>query len=267
MQKYRSSDIKTFEFTDLKGTHVVTQSDFKSFTFDELTGEALKRENITEDSLRSERTFEKKNNFKIDGAVRDSRGLSRQEESDFEKRINEEVSRRLELAYQSAYEEGIEKGKAEGKAEALSLYQEELAKKIEAFGAVVDGMQSQNDKIFEKNRVEIYTFIKRFTKWVILKEVNDKVYLETLLEKLILELNARKNLIIKVGKANFENMPDVIQKVEAKLGQLSNLRLEIVPEIHHPGIIIESENGLIDGSMEGVFQNIDKIFEQVMSHE
>ena len=83
----------------------------------------------------------------------------------------------------------------------------------------------------------------------------------------MLELNARKNLIVKVGRANFEQMPEIIQTVEARLGQLSNLRIEIVPEIQHPGIILESENGLIDGSLEGVFQNIDKIFEQVVNHE
>ena len=62
-------------------------------------------------------------------------------------------------------------------------------------------------------------------------------------------------------------MPEIIQTVEARLGQLSNVRIEIVPEINHPGIILESENGLIDGSMEGVFENIDKIFEQVTKHE
>jgi flagellar assembly protein FliH len=62
-------------------------------------------------------------------------------------------------------------------------------------------------------------------------------------------------------------MPEIIQTVQARLGQLSNLRIEIVPEIQHPGIILESENGLIDGSLEGVFQNIDKIFEQVVNHE
>lgn len=267
MQKYRNTDIKTFEFADLQGTHVVTQGEFKSFTFDELTGEALKRENITEESLRTERTFEKEHNFKIDGAVRDSRGLSRQENSDLETKIEQEVSRRLELAQQAAYEEGIEKGKIEGKAEAFAAYQEELSQKVETFGVIVSGLQSQNDKVFEKNRVEIYEFIKKFTKWIILKEINEKVYLETLLEKLILELNARKNLIIKVGQTSFEQMPEVIQKIEAKLGQLSNVRLEVVSEIQHPGIIIESESGLIDGSMEGVFQNIDKIFDQVVSHE
>jgi flagellar assembly protein FliH len=62
-------------------------------------------------------------------------------------------------------------------------------------------------------------------------------------------------------------MPEIITAVESKIGQLLNVRIEIVPEINYPGIILESENGLIDGSLEGVFQNIDKIFEQVMKNE
>ena len=127
-------------------------------------------------------------------------------------------------------------------------------------------MTTGNEKIIDKSRHEIYEFVKRFTKWIVLKEINEKLYLENLLEKLILELNARKNLIIKVGLANFNQMPEVVQAVEARLGQLSNLRIEVVPEIQHPGIILESENSLIDGSIEGVFQNIDKIFEQVVKH-
>jgi flagellar assembly protein FliH len=267
MHKYRSSDIKNFEFSDLKGTHVVTQTDFKAFSFEELNGESTTSEKISEESMRTERRFEKSNNFKIDTAVRDSRGLSRQEKSDFEKTIEDEIIRRTEAAYKEAYNEGLEKGREEGKAEAFSQYQLELNHKIDDFVEVINAIQAQTGKLVEKNRTEIYDFIKRFTKWVILKEVNEKVYLETLLEKLVLELNARTNLIVKVGRANFEQMPEIIQTVEARLGQLSNLRIEIVPEIQHPGIILESENGLIDGSLEGVFQNIDKIFEQVVNHE
>ncbi|MBA2404351.1 MAG: hypothetical protein H0V66_06240 [Bdellovibrionales bacterium] len=266
MQKYRTSEIKNFEFSDLKGNHVVTQSDFKSFNFNELNGDTFKSEKVTEETVRSERGFEKKNNFKIDGAVRDSRGLSRQENSDLEHKIEDEVNRRLKLAYQTAFDQGLEQGKETGKAEAYAEYQEQLNAKVEDLTAVIGAMQSQNDKLVEKNRHEIYEFIKRFTKWIVLKEINEKVYLETLLEKLILELNARKNLTIKVGRANFSQMPEVIQTVEARLGALSNVRLEVVPEINHPGIILESENGLIDGTIESVFQNIDKIFEQVVKH-
>lgn len=267
MQKYRDAEIKSFEFSDLEGTHVVTQGEFKSFSFHELNGEVFSREKVTEETLREERSFEKDKNFKIDKVVRNSRGLARQEQSDLEKKIEDEVARRLETAYQEAYNQGLEQGREQGKTEAYAEYEKSLNEKVEGFMQVISQVQQQSGKIIEKNRHEIYEFVKRFTKWIVLKEINEKVYLENLLEKLILELNARKNLIVKVGKENFSQMPEVVKAVEEKLGQLTNLRVEIVPEIHHPGIILESENGLIDGSIEGIFQNIDKIFEQVVGHE
>lgn len=263
MEKYRNAEIKPFQFSDLQGTHVVTQNQFKPFEFQDLNGETVNSVKASEEDIRSERKFAAKNNFKIDNVVSDSRGLSRQEQNDFELRIQEEVKRRLETAYQEAYAEGIERGREEGREAAHAEHQIALAEKVDEFTKVIDQVRGQTDNILEKNRSEVYEFIKRFTKWIVLKEVNEKVYLEGLLEKLILELNARKNLIIKVGRANFSQMPEVIQTVETRLGHLSNVRVEIVPEINHPGIILESENGLIDGSLEGVFRNIDKIFEQV----
>ncbi len=267
MQKYRSSDIKSFEFSDLKGTHVVTQTNFQSFEFKTLNGESVTSEKASDEDIRSERKYAQKNNFKIDDTVRDYRGLSRQEQNDLEQKIQAEVKRRLDAAYEDAYKEGLEKGKAEGKEIAIQELHQAMGQKVEDFGQVIAQVQGQSDKIMERNKSEVYEFIKRFTKWIVLKEINEKVYLETLLEKLLLELNARKNLIVKVGKANFAQMPEVIQTVEARLGQLSNVRIEIVPEISYPGIILETENGLIDGSMEGVFANIDKIFAQVVKHE
>lgn len=267
MDKFRNSEIKPFQFNDLQSSHVVSGSGFQNFEFKNLTGESINSEKISEEEIRKERKHAAKNNFKIDDIVRDSRGLARQEQSDVEIKIQQEVKRRLEAAYEQAYQEGLERGREEGKEAAMAEFHEALGQKVEDFGQVIAQVQGQSDKIMEKNRSEVYEFVKRFTKWIILKEVNEKVYLEGLLEKLILELNARKNLIVKVGRANFSQMPEVIAAVEARLGQLQNVRIEIVPEINHPGIILESENGLIDGSLEGVFQNIDKIFEQVVGHE
>lgn len=266
MEKFRDAEIKPFQFSDLKGS-TAPSGDQKLFAFQELTGKSFNRESISEEVLRTERSNEKKHNFKIDNVVRDSRGLAEQEKSDIEVKIQEEVNRRIESAYKEAYAEGLEKGIEEGKAEAFANYQQELESKIEEFSVVIEAVKTEGQKIVEKNKHEIIEFVKRFTKWIVLKEINEKIYLESLLEKLILELNARKNLIIKVGRNNFSQMSEVIQTVESRLGQLSNVRVEIVPEINHPGIILESENGLIDGSIEGIFQNIDKIFEQVIQHE
>lgn len=267
MQKYGNAEIKPFEFSDLQGTHVISgDKALKPFSFQELNGESVNTK-VSDEEVRRERTFEKKNNFHIDSVVRDSRGLARQEQNDFERAIQSEVEKRLQAAYQEAYNQGLEKGREQGKEDAFNHYQQEMHQKVEAFSNVLTEVQAQSNTVMEKNRHEIHEFIKRFTKWIVLKEINEKVYLEQLLEKLILELNARKNLIVKVGKNNFKDMPEVIKAVEARIGTLSNIRVEIVPEINHPGIILEAENGLINGSLEGVFQSIDRVFEQVLGHE
>ena len=264
MEKFRNAEIKNFQFSDLQGKTTASSSDFKAFSFGELTGESFSREKVTDEGIRTERSFEKKNNFKIDGIVRDYRGLSRQEQTDLENRIQEEVNKRLEAAYQEAFAQGLEQGREQGKEEAMAAHQDELAQRVAEFSNTISEVQAQGSKLLEASRAEIVEFVKRFTKWIVLKEINEKLYLESLLEKLILELNARKNIIVKVGRDNFKEMPQIISAVEAKVGQLSNVRVEIVPEINHPGIILETENGLIDGTIEGVFINIDKIFEQVI---
>ncbi|HXH31223.1 MAG TPA: hypothetical protein VNJ01_10460 [Bacteriovoracaceae bacterium] len=264
MENLRDAKIQTFKFTDLKGTHVVSQQDqLQPFEFKTLNGESVTREKSSDETLRSERGFEKKNNFKIDEAVRDSRGHSRQDQSDLELRIEIEVKKRMEAGYQQAYQEGLTQGREEGKQEAFLEHQEILSRSAEDFAKVIDQVKTDSGNFVESNRTEVVEFIKRFTKWIVLKEIDEKVYLEALLEKLILELNARKNLIIKVSKASFKDMPEVLAAVESRLGQLSNVRIEIVPQIKYPGIILESENGLIDGSLESIFVNIDRIFEQV----
>lgn len=267
MQKYRKSDIQTFEFNDLQSTHVITQTRLEDFSFKELNGEVFNKEKISDEKMRLERNHEQKSSFKIDAKVRESRGLFNQEQSDLEKTIQQEVQRRMEAVYQKAVAEGFEKGRQEAHEQALQEYQEALALKINEMEEVIASIKTQADVVLQDNRQEVYEFIKRFTKWIVFKEINEKLYLEQLLEKLILELNARKNIIIKVGRANFAEMPQVIQTVEARLGQLVNVRVEIKPELKYPGIILESENGLIDGSLEQVFQNIDKIFQQVTQHE
>jgi flagellar assembly protein FliH len=267
MDKLRNASIKSFQFKDLESNHVVSGNEFKPFEFTSLQGESLSAIKASEEEMRSERRHAQNNSFKIDELVRDYRGLTRQEKSDIEHQIHREVERRVEAAFQEAFDDGLVRGRAEGKEIALVEFHDELAKKIEDFTQVIVQVQTQSEGILEKSRAEVYEFIKRFTKWIILKEVNEKVYLEGLLEKLILELNVRKNLIIKVGRGNFTYMPQVVKAVEERVGSLSNVRIEVVPEINYPGIILESENGLIDGSMESVFLNIDKIFEQVLKHE
>ena len=110
--------------------------------------------------------------------------------------------------------------------------------------------------------------IRNMTKWIILRELKeDGAYLERLLEKLIIELQARQNLLIQVNKNDFSHMPEILQVVQQRLGTLNNVRLEVDFDISPNGITIESENGIITGTLETQFKNLDKLFESVGIYE
>jgi flagellar assembly protein FliH len=263
MEKYRNFEIKNFSFSDLESQHVVSSNEAKSYDFKSITHQSGNQLIGKQDQIRTERAFASQNNFKIDDVVRDHRGFSGQEQSDFENKVQKEVNRRLESSFEEAYKKGFEQGQVDAKNKSENDFKIAITDKIEEFEKKIGEVNGQINQLFSQNKAEVLDFIKRFTKWIVLKEIDQKDYLESLLEKLILEMNSRKNLIVKVGKKNFNHMPEVLKEVEQRLGQLSNVRVEIVPEIQYPGIILETENGLIDGSLETVFHNIDKIFEQV----
>jgi flagellar biosynthesis/type III secretory pathway protein FliH len=62
-------------------------------------------------------------------------------------------------------------------------------------------------------------------------------------------------------------MPSVVEAIQAKLGEMKNIRIEPETELRGRGLILESENNLIDGSMESLFATIDKMFASVVNHE
>jgi len=224
MQKFNNSDIKPFQFSDLQSDHIVENSNFEHFQYKEINGTPFNREIPSDQTIRSERRFESQNDFKIDGKVRESRGLANQEHSDFEKRVEEEVQKRIQQIRQDALAEGLNKGMLQGVEKSQAEFNQSVAGKIDDLHEVVSQVSLKSSDLVLANKNEIYEFIKRFTKWIVLKEVSHPEYLEQLLEKMILELNQKRNLIVKIGKANFSTMPEVIKAVESKLGELPNVR-------------------------------------------
>jgi len=101
----------------------------------------------------------------------------------------------------------------------------------------------------------------------VLKEVDEKYYLSRLLEKLIYEINQKNNLVVRVDEESFGYMPEIVKVLERKVGVLSNIRVEVSPELKGTGIILESENSIVDGSFEAQMNHLDEIFKSVGKYE
>lgn len=264
INKNRAQSAKTFKFGQL----VPRENDYKegevsNFELKNLKDAADFKNSLNPEIIRTNRNEESRTNFNIDPRIREHRGLLAQEESDYEQRVAGEVSKRLELLSKEAYEDGLNKGREEGAQRAYDEMISNYHLKIDEFSSLIEELATQRKDILDSSKDEAYKMIKNLTKWVVLKEVEDKDYILRLLEKLILEINTKMNLLIRVNKASFVGMPEVIKAVEEKIGPLTNVRVEIQTDSDQKGIVLESENGIIDASLEAQFKSIDRLFEAV----
>lgn len=262
IQKYTFHSFDQLE-ADIKGKREV-----KGFDFPSLEGAPATKRPGFEQIIRQERKTAREKSFEINPVVFKHRGLKDQEDQEREDRIAEEVERRLAEAYQQALEEGkaegIELGRQEVYQEARALTEE----KLETLTEMINQVLSTQQDILQAQKKEIYYMIRNLTKWVILRELKDDgAYLERLLEKLIIELQSRNNLLVQVNKSDFSRMPEILETVQERLGTLNNVRLEVDFDITPNGISIESENGIISGTMDTQFKNLDKLFESVGLYE
>lgn len=266
--KNDSQKVETFKFGQL----VPTEGDEFSGELSEFELKSLDaaqdfKHNITEEGIRQEREHEAASAFEMSEVVKQHRGLNRQAEEDFEKRVADEVHQRIEALREEAYNDGLERGREEGHAAAYEETKVIFEQKADQFTEQIESLRDNMQNLYNDSKDNAYLMVKNLSKWIILKEVEEKYYLARLLEKLIHEINSKSNLVIHVNQEAFGYMPEIVKIVERKVGRLTNVRTEVDLEMHEPGIKLESENNIIDGSLDAQFESIDKLFLSVGLNE
>jgi flagellar assembly protein FliH len=263
----QNSTIENYQFKSFTSS-VSENGEVNDFIFKDLadlTPVLAKRNN---DQIKLERITAEENNFNISPIVKEHRGLLNQEKEERERKILSEVSRRVEVIKEEAYEEGFREGVKAGKQEVFNQTKAESEDKLNILTDMINEVLAVKEKIIVNQKGEIYKLVRNLTKWIILRELKDDgEYVNRLLEKLIIEAQAKSNLLIQVNQKQFESMPEVLESVQGVLGKLDNVRVEIDYEISEHGIIVDSDNGIIKGTMEQQFSHLDKLFESVLPHE
>ncbi len=255
--------VEDYEFKNF--SKVISDSHkVKDFQFDDIYHPSRSSEEVKDKIATIERYRERKGEFQIASIVKKYRGLQEHEDKEKEQLIQIEVNKRVEEITEEAYKVGYDEGVKMGREEVYNQTKAAAEEKIGALTAMIADVLQNQEEILNQQKDQIFTMVRNLSKWVILKELeNDGEYLQRLLEKLILETQTKTNLLIQVNQKSFEFMPEVLEKVQEKLGELSNVRVEVDYDIHDKGIIVDSENGIVDGSLKEQFKNLDKLFESV----
>lgn len=239
--------VSLFEFKPLlSGAQAVNKSEFQKV-------------------IREERAHAKNTQFKVNPIVEKFRGLKDQEEEEYQAAVEKEVAKRIAEIQDAAFKSGFDEGVNQGREEIFSEMRSVVDQKLDNFSQMVTEVLKTQDEIINVQKREIYLLLRNLTKWIIIRELKDDgKYIERLLEKLLLEIQARHNLLIQVNSNDFSDMPEILNHVQSRLGELKNVRVEIDSAISSSGMIVESDNGIINATMEEQFKSLDKLFEDVL---
>ncbi len=256
------TDVKDYSFQSFSQKPLNSQ--VEDFEFQDFEGMSIREIEQRQEIIRVERQHVKESGFDLNPIVHEARGMRAQEDGDFENAVAEEVERRLEAIKEEAYREGLELGRSQGREEIKTELAVNSEEKVLLLNDMVSEVLDSRIGLLSNQKMQTYQLLRTIAKWVVLKELKDDgEYIIRLLEKLIVEAQSKENLLIRVNEKHFEQMPEVLEVVQAKLGELPNVRVEIDFDIEAPGIIVESQNGIVNGSLHTQLESLDKLFESV----
>ncbi len=256
-------EVTDYEFQAFSSSSIVS-SGVTNFEFSEIgTFDALKEEKHQE-IIKIERTHAEKSEFKIAPIVREHRGITKQVIKERELKIEQEVERRVQEIREEAYNAGFNEGVNNGREEVFTQNRVSSEEKLQNLtNMIVEVLGTRSDLLINQKK-QVYSLVRMLTKWVILRELKDDgQYIENLLEKLIVEMQTKSNLLVHVDEKSFEQMPEVLKVVQEKVGELSNIRIEIDYDIDGPGIVLECDKGILNGTITEQMKSLDKLFETV----
>ena len=236
----KKSDVDNYEFRPLAEFH--EKNDEYEFDIKDSDGEA----------------------FRVSPIVKTHKKINHYFEIYKEKKIKDEVERKLLKLEKKGFDKGFNQGIKQGEEKTYRERKEFLKKEMDDFSKLVEDTLKIKKTILEREKHSIYELIKSLVKWVILKELkDDDKYLLRLLEKLMSEVENKNNVLIQINRENFEKNKDIFQEMQNILKATSSVKFDVKGDIDTQGIILTTENEVIDGTLEEQFKNLDKIFSQI----
>ncbi|RLA64130.1 MAG: hypothetical protein DRQ88_07680 [Epsilonproteobacteria bacterium] len=253
------------------------QIEVRDFVFDSLSGQQPDSDKIESVAFTPLNLVEKRDQeLKFEAELADSKGFKilelaqeqnerkNQREREQEDKIQIEIQSRLKLLEKETFEKAHEEGIQAGKDEITAKLKIDSEAQVSVLTTLLEDLMASKEVLFEEQKIQLLFMVKNLVKWVIMRELKDDGnYLESLLEKLILELQTQTNFNIQVNKNDFEKMPEVLESLQKKIGELKNVRFVVDYDLPEKGIVVDSDNGMIKCSQTEQFHALDKLFEKI----
>lgn len=204
--------------------------------------------------------------FSIDPQVATHIGLTEAKNKEERRQFDAEVLKYVQKIKDDAYEEAFKIGKEEGikvaKEEALAAAKHEISESLESLLHLVESLNNQRQKMYEANEAEIVRFCYYVAKKILLHEVSqNKEYVVQFIKKVIPE---DEPCLIRVSPKDHAFIKNHLNLLEKDI-DMSNIRFEPDTSFQDGDVVVETENGILDGSISTRFEKLKNALEQTES--
>jgi flagellar biosynthesis/type III secretory pathway protein FliH len=245
----------------------VQKYDFHHFSEDDVGVKNFDFKNI--ESVRPLKEIEKKSaaefqeslrsGFEIGEIVRKHRGIDQYKKDLIEREVNEKIEVLSHETKKTAYDEGFAKGMEDARKQ---FNEENHQVKIDSSLVIENFLKiitEQRQDILNKFEKEIVDCVKIVSKWVLNEESKKADFAPKIVRSLLNSVDFSRDLVITLDEKSYVdfNVEDF-----SELATIKNFKLEKNSKLPTPSIKVETNNTILDASLDKVFNIIDAIIEE-----
>ena len=178
---------------------------------------------------------------------------------DYKRRVRDKAAAMAKSILLEAQREARElkaQAKTEGHREGRELARRELELAREEMAVTLTGylaaFQSGRGNLWNTQRQDIVTLIQLAVEKAVHLEMSsrNREILENLLDQAVDALDSRQRLIVRVHPGDEDNMLNLLRRARERHPDLGSWRVKTDPALHAGGLLLESDHGLVDNSVE-----------------
>ena len=204
--------------------------------------------------------------FRIDKIVSEYTGIDELEKLSRQREIEKEALELSREVQEKAYAEAYQLGLQEGQKKAYDEEKERIDKELSHILALVKEIETTKTDLLKENENHIVRLSFYLAKRLFMREVEENSeYLMPIIKKSIEMSQAEENVVIKVSPADFLFLEENKDKIFKDFNIRGTTKVEEDEAISRGGVVVETNYGVIDATIEERLEKLQALLEGQMS--
>ena len=220
---------------------------------------------ISEEALQY---IEKKDevDFRLDKIVSEYTGIDELEKLSRQREIEKEALELSREIQEKAYEEAYQLGLQEGKKKAFDEEKARIDKEVNYLQTLIQQIEVLKNDLLKENENHIVKLCFYLAKRLFMREVKENnEYLLPIIKKAVEMSQAEDNVVIKLCSEDFKFIEDNKDQIFKDFNIRGTAKIEEDEGVARGGVIIETNYGVIDATIDQRLEKLNSLLEGQMS--